>query len=132
MKFLSALILLLSVLALVRGDKYESFKVNLADGSCIETGSLGSCTNQCNDVGGSFKITQSGENYKFEQFATQNCGIMSSFSSDFTCLADDAPVNLFNGAIKVTCVDPSNSASSPLTTAVLFVVAFAATLALLI
>ncbi|KAN0009612.1 hypothetical protein ACTFIU_006909 [Dictyostelium citrinum] len=132
MKFLSALILLLSVLALVRGDKYESFKVDLANGGCVDTGSLGSCTNQCNNVGGSFKITQDGQSYKFQQFAAQDCALMASFSSDFTCLADEAPVNLLNGAIKVTCVDPSNSASSPLTTAVLFVVAFAATLALLI
>ncbi|KAM9978973.1 hypothetical protein ACTFIZ_000295 [Dictyostelium cf. discoideum] len=131
MKFLSALILLLSVLALVRGENYNSFKVNLIN-SCSDTSSLNSCTNQCGGMGGSFKISQSGDQYKYEQFAAQNCLAIASLESNFACLADEAPVTLALGNIQITCEDPSNSASSPLTTAVLFVVAFAATFALLL
>ncbi|KAM9959483.1 hypothetical protein ACTFIR_000560 [Dictyostelium discoideum] len=131
MKFLSTLVLLLSVLALVRGEQYNKFTIDL-NGVCTNSGSLDTCTNQCGDLGGSFEISQSGSNYNYKQYAAKNCELLPSISTDFTCLADEAPVSLEFGNIKVTCQDPSNSASSPLTTAVLFVVAFAVAIALLL
>lgn len=131
MKFLSTLILLLSVLALVRGEQYNKFTVDL-NGVCTNSGSLDTCTNQCGNTGGSFQISQSGGEYQYEQYATKDCDLMASFTNKFACLADEAPVTLGLGNIKITCQDPSNSASSPLTTAVLFVVAFAAAIALLL
>ncbi|KAN0035892.1 hypothetical protein ACTA71_005185 [Dictyostelium dimigraforme] len=124
MKFLSALLLLLSVLALVRGDSYNQFKVNVA--GCNVTESLNDCTSVCG--AGSIKISSSGSQYLYEQFATPDCSVLASLSAKFTCSADEAPVDVVT-AISVVC---ETSASSQLTSAILFVVGLAFTMALLL
>ncbi|KAM9998030.1 hypothetical protein ACTFIY_007694 [Dictyostelium cf. discoideum] len=111
-----------------------SLRILDLNGVCTNSGSLGSCTNQCGGTGGSFKVTQNGSGYKFELFAASDCALMASLTETFTCLADEAPASLNLGTIKVTCQDPSSDSASPpvSTTAALFVVAFAATFALLL
>ncbi|KAK5584549.1 hypothetical protein RB653_006162 [Dictyostelium firmibasis] len=123
MKFLSALILLLSILALANCSSFDEFKVTNIQ--CTASGSINDCTNLCGVS--SFKVVQSGNGYVFKKFIGLDCPA-TSVDLAFNCNSNGDAVTV--GVESIVCTGSSSSAS-PLTAAVLSIAGLAAGVALL-
>ncbi|KAN0040551.1 hypothetical protein ACTA71_008888 [Dictyostelium dimigraforme] len=129
MKFLSVLILLISVFALVKSQSYDLFEVSFLNGQCLSKADLNECVRECKVGGGSYIISKSSSNYTISEYDSYDCSQNSAFSTTFNCLPDGEPVNFVPAGILTIVCD--TSASSQLTSAILFVVGLAFTMALL-